>query len=130
MYHICFVYIYPHNGYWELKSFKEPCLTQVATITSFTRELNLMGVVEHIVIYRQTFSLYHNSLYIYIYICINTYICICIYKYIYTYICVCVCVCVCVVKTVWLYICMCGLLYDYIHVCVKYWRYINLLFSW
>ena len=47
MYHLCFVYTYPFNGYRELNLFKESCLTQVATITSFGRELNLTGVGEH-----------------------------------------------------------------------------------
>ena len=44
MYHIYFVYLYQLNGYWELNSFEEPCFTEVATITSFTSELNPMGV--------------------------------------------------------------------------------------
>ena len=46
MYHICFVYIYPLNGYWELNLFEEPCFTLVATITSLARELNPTGVGE------------------------------------------------------------------------------------
>ena len=32
MYHICFIDIYPLNGYRELNSFEVPCLTRVATI--------------------------------------------------------------------------------------------------
>ena len=37
MYHFCFVYIYPLNGYRELNSVEEPCLTRVATVTYFAR---------------------------------------------------------------------------------------------
>ena len=47
MHHICFVYIHPLNGNQEFNSFEEPCLTQVATITSFAWELNPTGVGEH-----------------------------------------------------------------------------------
>ena len=70
MYHICFVYIYPLNGYRELNSFEEPCFTLVATITSFARELKPTGVREHIfchpqtdcfVIHRRTVSFHPNS---------------------------------------------------------------------
>ena len=47
MYHICFVCIYPLNGYRELNSFEEPCFMLVATITSFAREPNPTEVGEH-----------------------------------------------------------------------------------
>ena len=48
MYHICFVCIYPFNGYRALYSFEEPCFMLVVTITSLARELNPTGVGEHI----------------------------------------------------------------------------------
>ena len=60
-YQICFVYIYPFNGYRELNSFEEPCFTLVATITSFARELNPTGVGEHIYCHPQTVSFYQKS---------------------------------------------------------------------
>ena len=63
MYHICFVYTYPFNGYRELNSFEESCFMLVATITSLTRELNPTGVEEHI---------YCIYIYIYIYICTDS----------------------------------------------------------
>ena len=65
MYHICFVYIYPLNGYRELNSFEEPCFMLVAIITPFTRELNPTGVGEHIYCHPQTDCF---IVYIYIYI--------------------------------------------------------------
>ena len=52
--HLFFVYIYPLNGYRELNSFEEPCITLVATITSHTWELNPTGVWEHIYCHPQT----------------------------------------------------------------------------
>ena len=73
MYRICFVYIYPLNGFRELNSFEEPCLTRVTTITSFATHV---GRGAYIVIHRQTVSLYHNSntyIYIYIYSCSSYY---------------------------------------------------------
>ena len=48
MYYICFVYVYPLNGYRELNSFEEPCFTLVVTITFLARELNPTGIGEHI----------------------------------------------------------------------------------
>ena len=49
MYHICcFFYIYPLNGYQELNSFEESCITLVATITFLGRELKLTEVGEDI----------------------------------------------------------------------------------
>ena len=41
-----FFYIYLLNGYRELNSFEEPCLTQVSTVTPFAREVNPMGLGE------------------------------------------------------------------------------------
>ena len=54
MYHICFVCIYPLNGYRELNSFEEPCFMVVATITFLAREFNPTGVGEHIYCHPQT----------------------------------------------------------------------------
>ena len=54
MYHICFVYIYPLNGYRELNSFEEPCFTLVTTITSLATELKPTGVGEHTYCHSQT----------------------------------------------------------------------------
>ena len=54
MNHICFVYIYPLNGYRELNSYEEPCIyANGNAITSFARELNPTRVEEriHIVIH-------------------------------------------------------------------------------
>ena len=44
-----------------LNSYEELCITQVAAINSFARELNPWWESVYIVIHRQTVSLYHNS---------------------------------------------------------------------
>ena len=49
MYHICFDYIYPLNGYRELNSFEEPCFKLVTTITSLARQLSLSYVADVII---------------------------------------------------------------------------------
>ena len=53
MYHFCFIYIYTLNGYWELNSFDELCITWVATGNSFAWLLNPLW----------------GRIYIYIYVC-------------------------------------------------------------
>ena len=88
MYHICFVYIYPLNGY---NSFEEPCFTLVATITSLARELKPTGVGEHIFSHPQT-DLFRSIRTLQC--CINCSLStVIIYIYIYIYIRVCVCEC-------------------------------------
>ena len=44
----CFVYAYPFNGYRELNSFEEPCLTRAKTVTFIDRKINPSGMGEHI----------------------------------------------------------------------------------
>ena len=108
MYHICFVYIYPLNGYREVNSFEEPCFTLVANITSLARELNPTGEGKHIYCHPQTdcsvlsqlFSVARQArfpklgskyivyIYIYIYICV----CVCVCVHVRSLVCVCFCV--------------------------------------
>ena len=64
-----FVNIYLLNGYWELKSFEEPCEWQPFLPSLESSALRGWGA--YYVIHRGTISLYHNS---YIYICIYIYI--------------------------------------------------------
>ena len=57
MNHNVIVYIYPLNDYRELDSYEELCIyANGSTITSFSRELNLTGVI-YLSIYVSFFKL-------------------------------------------------------------------------